>query len=154
MCPLWRGQVQLVSGILKYGTSKCYFARPSLNFIHCWFTPPPPLTQIPALSLTSICRWYSLVCSVNKASDVEKVQCYPNVLVRWCKDNHIELNNLWCKVMTVSRSRKVITDVYYVNGRALQVVEFYKYFGIISSRDLSWSKHVDYVIGKCSRLSV
>ena len=65
----------------------------------------------------------------------------------------MELNALKCKIMHITRSRKVISDQYFADNRALHVVDSYKYLGLVFSRDLSWSKHVNLVVSKCSKLS-
>ena len=78
-----------------------------------------------------------------------------NAISRWCSDNQMKLNSTKCKVMHVTRSKKLILTTYYLpdSNQPLDVVPSYKYLGVILSKDLTWTKHVNFVRAKCSRLA-
>ena len=56
--------------------------------------------------------------------------------------------------MIVSRKRAPLLPEFtlMLNGQALEQVDVYKYLGVLLSRDLSWSPHVDAVCAKARKI--
>ena len=67
----------------------------------------------------------------------------------------MSLNISKCKLMHITRSRKLIDTKYVISGQPLEAVKCYKYLGFIVSCDLSWTIHVRSIIysSQCSKLS-
>ena len=71
----------------------------------------------------------------------------------WCQNNFMSLNISKCKLMHITRSRKLIDTNYVISGQPLEAVKCYTYLGFIVSCDLSWTSHVRSIVAKCSKLS-
>ena len=59
-----------------------------------------------------------------------------------------------CKCMMISRkrSRNVNSPSLTLNGSHLEVVECYKYLGLLLTSDLSWSNHIETMCTKVRKL--
>ena len=57
-----------------------------------------------------------------------------------------------CKCMVISRKRNVNTPSLTLNSSHLEVVECYKYLGLLLSSDFSWSSHIEAMCAKVRRL--
>ena len=80
---------------------------------------------------------------IRSANDTVILQNDLDIISKWCTDNRMQLNSDKCKIMHVTRSRSQIPTTYLLQGsHPLEVVDSYKYLGVIFSKDLSWSKHV------------
>ena len=85
--------------------------------------------------------------------DVSVLQADLNNIALWCQNNFMSLNISKCKLMHITRSRKLIDTNYVISGQPLEAVKCYKYLGFIVSCDLSWTSHVRSIVAKCSKLS-
>ena len=55
--------------------------------------------------------------------------------------------------MTVTRSKHPFKPIYKIGSDTLEIVNSYKYLGIIISRDLDWKPHINSIVCKTSKLS-
>lgn len=69
----------------------------------------------------------------------------------WCKEWLMELNVTKCKVMRVSRTTSCM-PIYYLNNTPLEIVSSYKYLGVHITNNLTWTKHIEYIINKANRM--
>jgi exonuclease III len=83
------------------------------------------------------------------ADTQRQLQLLADILKEWCEDNALRVNASKTKVMVVGpRGHKAKINLA---GTTLEVVKEYKYLGMILSNDLSWNKHVSYVLGKMKK---
>ena len=76
-----------------------------------------------------------------------------NSIITWCNLNHMSLNVKKCKLMTVTRSKHPFQPIYKIGSDTLEIVNSYKYLGIIISSDLDWKLHINSIVCKTSKLS-
>ena len=72
----------------------------------------------------------------------------------WSSDNHLQLNALKCKCMTISRKKEPITPPHalVLNNSTLEKVQSYKYLGLLLTADLSWSSHISSICLKARKI--
>ena len=73
----------------------------------------------------------------------------------WSIANYLTLNPSKCKYMIVSRKSgaPLLPEfMLMLNGQVLDQVDMYKYLGILLSKDLSWSPHIDAVCTKARKI--
>lgn len=86
--------------------------------------------------------------------DFLAVQESINSIEQWSSDNHLQLNVLKCKTMTISRKRSPShpANPLLLNGEALEKVDSYKYLGLLLTADLSWSSHISGICAKARKI--
>ena len=89
------------------------------------------------------------------AKSKEDLQKMIDVVEKYCREWHMVLNLGKSKVMVVgggdvSAKRALYEKSFRFRGKFVEVVDKYKYLGVIISPDLSWSKHTDYTITKAT----
>lgn len=62
------------------------------------------------------------------------------------------LNADKCKVMRLTRRVNTDKPSYFIQSKPLDVVQNYKYLGIMISSNLNWGDHVNFIASKTSRL--
>ena len=79
--------------------------------------------------------------------DVSKVE-------EWSTTSSLSLNPIKCKYMIISRKAAPLQpeSALILNGHILNQVDVYKYLGILLSKDLSWSPHVDGICSKACKI--
>ena len=92
--------------------------------------------------------------SIADQSDFLAVQEDIAEVEKWSTANHLTLNPLKCKYLIISRKSKPLQPevALVLNGHTLGQVDIYKYLGILLSKDLSWSPHVDEICSKARRV--
>ena len=55
--------------------------------------------------------------------------------------------------MTVTRSKHPFQPIYKIGSDTLEIVNSYKYLGIIISRDPDWKPHINSIVCTTSKLS-
>ena len=87
-------------------------------------------------------------------SDLETIaQSQFNVICKWLKLNRLILNVSKTKVMLFARKSKIKymkLEIYYDNHK-LEMVDNFKYLGIILDSRLDWSQHFSYIKMKISK---
>ena len=58
---------------------------------------------------------------------------------RWCKDNKMRLNEDKCKVLYIPGQQISPKPVATISGKQLELVDSYKYLGIIINNELDWT---------------
>jgi hypothetical protein len=91
---------------------------------------------------------------IHSEDDVIIMQNDLNNIVNWCNINKMALNPDKCKVMRLSRRAVAGRQVplYTILNKPLDVVQNYKYLGVMISSNLKWGDHVKYVTSRASRL--
>ena len=89
---------------------------------------------------------------IRSDSDTVILQSDLNNIINWCNINRMSLNPMKCKLMTITRSRHPPSPIYNIGSDSLEVVSYYKYLGVIISRDFSWKNHIDSVTSKATKL--
>ena len=77
-----------------------------------------------------------------------------STIEHWSSDNHLQLNALKCKCMTISRKKEPITPLHdlVLNNGTLEKVQSYKYLGLLLTVDLSWSSHIASICLKARKI--
>ena len=75
-------------------------------------------------------------------------------IISWCQINKMSLNPDKCKAMRLSRRKgiSILSPSYKIQNVTLDVVQSYKYLGIIISSNLKWGDHVKHITSRTSRL--
>ena len=68
---------------------------------------------------------------IRSDSDTVILQSDLNNIINWCNINHMSLNPMKCKLMTITRSRHPPSPIYNIGSDSLEVVSHYKYLGVI-----------------------
>lgn len=80
-------------------------------------------------------------------SDFDHIQSDVDLVVDWCRDNSLRLNESKCKVMIFSYSKLPVSATnLYCNGKLLDRVFSYKYLGVILQSNLTWDFHCKNVL--------
>ena len=72
-------------------------------------------------------------------------------LITWTTDNQMELNNTKCKAMRISRKNTRAQTNYSINGHIIEQVTNFKDLGVVVSKDLSWSQHINSIVSKANK---
>ncbi len=72
-------------------------------------------------------------------------------IITWTTDNQMELNNTKCKPMPISRKNTPVQTNYSVNGHIIEQVTNLKDLGVVVSKDLSWSQHINSIVSKANK---
>ena len=70
----------------------------------------------------------------------------------WSRKNGMQFNVTKCKCMLLSRKRISAPPALYLNTQPMEVVQSYKYLGVVVSSDLSWSSHIQLVCMKAKKI--
>ena len=72
----------------------------------------------------------------------------------WSIANFLTLNPSKCKYMILSRKKVPLLPetTLKLNNQVLEQVDMYKYLGILISKDLSWSPHIDTICSKARKI--
>ena len=89
---------------------------------------------------------------VNTTQDEQILQQDINRVHSWCVANKMRINIKKSKVMRITWSRNPGIPNYVYNETPLEIVNEYKYLGIIINNKLTWHTHVEYVFRKANRL--
>jgi hypothetical protein len=63
----------------------------------------------------------------------------------------MELNNTKCKAMRISRKNTPAQTNYSINGHIIEQVTNFKDLGVVVSKDLSWSQHINSIVSKANK---
>ena len=85
---------------------------------------------------------------IKTESDCKLFQWDINKIFNWISDNHLTVNVVKTKCMTISRLSSTIPLQVEVNGHQIEEVVTFKYLGVWISSDLSWTKHIEITCSK------
>ena len=87
-------------------------------------------------------------------SDFLAIQEDVSRVEEWSTTSSLSLNPIKCKYMIISRKAAPLQpeSALILNGHILNQVDVYKYLGILLSKDLSWSPHVDGICSKARKI--
>ena len=96
----------------------------------------------------------AVFCKSRNEKELQTItQSQFDMICQWLKLNRLILNVSKTKIMLFGRGNKlkcVKLDVYYENSK-LEIVDNFKYLGVILDSRLNWSQHISYVTMKISR---
>ena len=72
-------------------------------------------------------------------------------LINWTTDNQMELNHTKCKALRISRKKTPFQTNYSINGHTIEQVTTMKDLGVIMSKDLSWSRHIESIVSQANK---
>ena len=97
----------------------------------------------------------ALFCAAKTPQELgERLQVHFDLIVTWLKDNNMFLNSEKTKVMFFGSKRKTkgIDVKIHQGSGTLEVVDKWKYLGLILDSELNWSCHINNIIKKVSCL--
>ena len=76
-----------------------------------------------------------------------------DVVNNWVNENRLCFNTTKCKYMLITRKKRPMhPPAILINGMPIDMVDSYKYLGLLISSDLSWSHHIDSICGKARKI--
>ena len=91
----------------------------------------------------------------NKNQSHEAINSLLNKISVWAKTWHLTFNKEKTQAMLFSRLQKPNTNLNLVfDGHPVEVVQSYKYLGIIFDTRLSWKHHIKYVCAKAKKMLI
>ena len=72
-------------------------------------------------------------------------------LINWTTDNQMELNHTKCKALRIFRKKTPFQTNYSINGHIIEQVTNMKDLGVIVSKDLSWSRHIESIVSQANK---
>ena len=85
-------------------------------------------------------------------SDTSVLQSDLDSLEEWTRNWQVKFNPEKCENMRISYKQDKRNRQYYLSNARLKCVDSYKDLGVIMSRDLSWSNHVDTLVNKANKV--
>ena len=89
---------------------------------------------------------------LNNVDDTSALQSDLDSLENWTKSWQVKFDSEKCEVMRITHKQDKSTHAYYLSNTELRFVDSYKDLGINTSRDLSWSNHVDVIVNKANKV--
>ena len=71
-----------------------------------------------------------------------------HALEQWEQDWSMEFNSDKCEVLRITRKRNPVIFPYKLHKKELNVTNAAKYLGVIISKDLNWTPHINNITGK------
>lgn len=90
-------------------------------------------------------KMYHIVKSIQ---DCVVLQDNLNQIIRWCKDNNMELNAKKCSVISFGKSSTKIVYDYFIEDTKLKREHSVKDLGVIFTSNLDFSDHIRYIKNK------
>ena len=92
--------------------------------------------------------------AISEEADYEALQTAISLIESWSISNFLAFNTSKCKCMVISRKStpKLPHDQLQLLGMPLQVVESYKYLGLLLSSNMSWSPHIESICSKTRQI--
>ena len=112
-------------------------------------------------SITDICSKVNLFADdvllyhvISEEADYEVLQNAISLIESWSISNFLAFNTSKCKCMVISRkpTPKLPDNQLHLLGMPLQVVESYKYLGLLLSSNMSWSPHIESICNKARQI--
>ena len=91
---------------------------------------------------------------ISTSSNYRELQEDINIIFQWSVENLLTFNAAKCKCMLLSKKRTTI-DPYptmMLNDQPLEIVQQYKYLGLLVSSNLSWTPHIRSICNKARRI--
>ena len=102
--------------------------------------------------LSSTIRLFADDCviyrEVSSTADEAYLQNDLALVGEWVKNNKMGLNVAKSKVLSFSRKKVKIIPNYWISGQILEVVEKYKYLGVVFHRSLGWEEQIQRLAGR------
>ena len=112
------------------------------------------ITLSPGSHLTLYADDMLLFRPISNHTDYSLLQEDINRISEWVDANYLQFNTQKCSFMRVTRKRTgICPPTLHLCCQPLQVVDSYKYLGILLSSDLSWTQHIDSICGKARKLT-
>lgn len=84
--------------------------------------------------------------------DIISLQIDLNTIQTWCSTWCMSLNGAKCQFISFTRKRLPVRSEYHLDDISLERVQHYKYLGVYFSENLSWTRHIEHVTLKASRM--
>ena len=91
---------------------------------------------------------------ISTSSNYRELQEDINIIFQWSVENILTFNAAKCKCMLLSMKRTTI-DPYptmMLNDQPLEIVQQYKYLGLLVSSNISWTPHIRSICNKARRI--
>lgn len=92
-----------------------------------------------------------LYSEIENAADQELLNNALGQVVAWCKAWQMSINFQKTVFMTITRKKHKLKYPYATNDIFLSEVTHYKYLGLWITNDLTWTKHLEYVVANANR---
>lgn len=95
------------------------------------------------------CKIFKCISSL---SDQYALQQDIDLFVKWCNQNHLELNIDKCKHMTFTRQLHPTVFSYHIGRNKIETVTCMRDLGVYMDPKLSYQHHIDHIIAKANKL--
>ena len=92
---------------------------------------------------------------ISSPEDFNILQNDVDAVNNWVNENHLCFNTTKCKYMLITRKKRprpMHPPAILINGTPLDMVDSYKYLGLLISSDLTWSHHIDSICSKARKI--
>ena len=86
------------------------------------------------------------------STSYDEIQQDVNQLSQWSDENMLSFNTNKCKCLLLSNKSNRDPPPIILNSEVLESVQQYKYLGVILSRNLCWSPHIQYICRKARKV--
>ena len=91
-----------------------------------------------------------VVMKIRNKEDLDLFQLEINKLLKWCKDNKLDLNILKCAVLTMDRNENKLIGNYTMSATQINRVKDFRDVGIIIDERLTFKKHIETLVATCN----
>ena len=90
--------------------------------------------------------------TISSDTDYVELQQDIDTIHQWSINNLMKFNVTKCKCMLISRRRNITCPAMVLNNQLMELVQTYKYLGVVVSSDLSGSKHIQFIGVKAKKI--
>ena len=113
-----------------------------------------PVLQMFAQRSTSLPTMFSCTTLFLKRQTMRPYKTAISLIESWSISNFLAFNTSKCKCMVISRkpTPKLPHNQLQLLGMPLQMVDSYKYLGLLLSSNMSWSPHIESICSKARQI--
>ena len=90
--------------------------------------------------------------TISSEYDYMELQHDINRIHLWSETNKMQFNVSKCKCTLISRKKSSACPALSLNNQTMEVVQSYRYLGVVISSDLSWSPHIQLICKKARKV--
>lgn len=102
-----------------------------------------------------VCKYADDTAVVGLLSHKSSEESYTvtiNNIVQWCYEKHLQLNSAKTKeiIVNFSKNNPDLNNIY-INDNPIEIVDSFKYLGVVFSKDMNWNENSELILSKLKR---